>query len=133
MSDLTDDEYSCLMIMQNGMNLIRMRNDRWHVSLTSLYSKSLIKPIGNENFVINDAGLQALAAHEKFLDADLGKTIEAHASITNRRQHVLTKMNEAQLALVEASRLAAQTTGESPASALRKCIAEVSLRAQEML
>jgi hypothetical protein len=110
-----------------------MQNTRWYAPLTSLRRKGLTDPIGNENFVINVAGLHALEAYEKSLDASLGQMIETHAAVNNQRQHILTKLNEAKLALVEAARLGARTTGEPESLALSKCIAEVSLRAQEML
>lgn len=130
---LTDDEYSCLMIMAQGQNLIRMKDTRWYAPLTSLHEHGYTRNIGNENYVINASGTAALAEHEKSLDGDLGRLIESHGKINNARHHMQSCMNDAANALVAAARAGAAATGESPQGALIKIMPEVEAAVKRAL
>lgn len=133
MTTLTDDEYSCLMIMAQGQNLIAMRDTRWYAPLMSLHAKDYCKGIGNNNYIITQRGQQALDGHEQTLNGELRQMITKHGQIQESRQAVHSKMQVARNALVEGARMAALTTGKSETACLRDMVNEVSLRAQEML
>jgi len=122
---LTDDEYTCLLIMKDGENLIRMRDTRWYAPLGSLHEKAFIKPIGGNNFVISQAGVQALAAHDQIQDQALTGTINAYIAANNARVIMQQKMREAVDLLASAADIASRTTGESKKDALRKIAHEV--------
>lgn len=122
---LTDDEYTCLLIMKDGENLIRMQHTRWYASLGALHERDLVKPIGNNNFVITQKGGHALVDHEQGLDGVLNTAIMGHIAINNARVSMQDKMREAVDALAQAADIASRTTGESKKDALRKIAHEV--------
>lgn len=126
---LTDDEYSCLMIMGQGQNLIRMRDTRWYAPLTSLQAKGFCKSIGNENFVISAEGEAALAEHETGLEDDLRLTLNAGRRLNNVRTHMLSCLNDATNSVVSAARAAHEATGESFPSAINKILDEIRIAA----
>lgn len=130
---LSDDEYTCLMIMETGENLIRMRDTRWYGALGKLHEKGLAKPIGNENFVISQAGSLALVEHERQLDGALDTAVRGHIAANNARVMMLEKMRTAVDALSESAEIASRTTGESKRDALRKIAHEVLERALEKI
>ena len=130
---LTDDEYSCLMIMAEGQNLIAMRDTRWYRPLMSLHAKDFCKGIGNENYVITQRGHAALAGHEESLNGELRQMITKHGQVQEHRQAVHAKMQEALAAVVAGARIAALTTGKSEMACLQEMIREIGLRGQEML
>lgn len=130
---LTDDEYTCLLIMKDGENLIRMRDTRWYGSINSLEAKGYAKPIGNENFVISQAGLVALAQHERSLDGVLTQAANASIGVHNARIMMGDQMRGAVDSLSSAAEIASRTTGESKRDALRKIAHEVLERALEKI
>jgi len=130
---MTNDEYTCLMIMAEGQNLIRMKDTRWYGALNALEAKGWCKPIGNENFVITEAGRAALAGHEETEDAILRRQLTIQGKIQENRQAVHAKMLEAIAALVSAAQISSLTTGESEKTCFNKLISEVTLRAREQL
>lgn len=130
---LSDDEYTCLLIMKDGENLIRMRDTRWYRPLCDLYERGLVKPIGNENFVITQKGTHALVEHEEGLDGALTKTINAHIAVNNARVHMMEHMRSAVESLRCAAEVASRTTGESKRDALRNIAHEVLERALEKI
>ena len=119
---LTDDEYTCLLIMKDGENLIRMRDTRWYHSLNSLHERDLVKPLAGhvDNFVITQRGGRALVEHERGLDGALNDVVRSHTSANNARVMMQDKMREAVDALAQAADIASRTTGESKKDALRK-------------
>lgn len=122
---LSEDEFTCLMIMREGENLIRMKDTRWYRPLTALHERGLVKPIGNENFVITQQGVYELTAHESGEDAMLRQMINRQGAINANRLQVHEKMQSAVQLLGDAARLSAATTGDSPKDALRKIAHEV--------
>jgi hypothetical protein len=130
---LSDDEYTCLLIMKDGENLIRMRDTRWFAPLGNLYERDLVKPIGNENFVITQKGIHALVEHDKGLDAGLRQMINAQGAVNANRTTIHEKMHVAIDALSAAADLASKTTGESKRDALRNIVHEVLERALEKI
>lgn len=130
---LADDEYTCLMIMAEGQNLIRMRNTRWYDALNNLEAKDFCKPVGNENFVITQRATAALAGHEETLNGDLRKVIMAHGRINEQRQAMHAKMQEALSAVLAGVEIAALTTGKTKEFCLGELLHEIKIRAEEKL
>lgn len=126
---LTDDEYTCLMIMKDGENLIRMRDTRWYRPLTDLDGRGLIKAIGNENFVITHKGLAALQDHEQMLHGEIQQRLGPATGLTATQRAIHRKMQDAITALVDAARAGANVTGETPVRELEKIGREVLTRA----
>lgn len=130
---LTDDEYTCLLIMKDGENLIRMRDTRWYAPLGSLHERGLVKPIGNENYIISQLGLAAAVEHERGLDSALDTTIRKHIEVNNTRVHMLDHMRSAVESLRCAAECASRATGQSKKDALRNIAHEVLERALEKI
>lgn len=130
---LTDDEYTCLLIMKDGENLIRMHDTRWYASLGSLHERDLVKPIGNDNFVITQKGIHALVQHDQALDGAFTDVVRAHVAVNNARVLMLDQMKAAVDSLSSAAEIASKTTGESKRDALRKIAHEVLERALEKI
>lgn len=132
---LTDDEYTCLLIMENGENLIRMQNTRWYKPLGDMHARGLVKPLPGmvENYVITQAGQIALIERERGQDSAVRELINRQGEINANRQALHTKMWEAIGALSDAAELASKTTGESRKDALRKIAHEVLERALEKI
>lgn len=124
---LSEDEFTCLLIMRQGENLIRMKDTRWYQPLTTLHERGLVKPLAGhvENFVITQQGLYELTAHESGEDAMLRQMINRQGAVNANRLQVHEKMQNAVQLLGEAARLAAATTGDDPKDALRKIAHEV--------
>lgn len=133
MSDLTDDEYTCLMIMNEGQNLIAMENTRWNPSIKSLARKGYATTIGNNNYVITDSGRHACEDREHKNDQALTDLARGAISVHNAQITTRNFMAEAKANLVKAAHAASAATGDTPSQSLRKCLAEVALRAQEDL
>lgn len=133
MSNLTEDEHSCLLIMAEGQNLIAMQNTRWYAPLMSLHQKDFCKPIGNNNFVITQRGQAALQGHEETLSGELRRAVTKQGGLQEARQAVHAKMQTALAAVIDGARMAALTTGNSEAVCLKQIIQEVELRAGEAL
>lgn len=133
MSTLTDDEYTCLMIMAEGQNLIAMQNTRWHDPLLSLAAKDFCKGIGNNNYVITQRGHHALQGHEESLTGDLRQVITKQGQINESRIAVHSKMQHALTEMVSAARMAALTTGKSEKSCFHDMMHEINLRGAEQL
>ena len=130
---MTNDEYTCLMIMSEGQNLIRMKNTRWYGALNSLEAKGWCKPIGNENFVITEQGLAALAGHEDTLNTQLRHELTAQSAIQEQRRALLAKMQDAVTAVLAAARIASLATGDSEPVAVTKLLAELKMRCEQAL
>lgn len=130
---LSEDEFTCLMIMREGENMIRMRDTRWYRPLTSLHERGLAKPIGNENFVISQAGQHALVEHEQGVDAGIRKLIVQQGELTAGQKVIHAKMHEAIDSIVVAARTGAQITGEPVERELEKIGREVLTRALELV
>lgn len=130
---LTEDEFTCLLIMREGENLIRMKDTRWYRPLNSLHERGLVKPIGSENYVISQQGLYELTAHESGEDAMLRQMINRQGAVNQARLEVHEKMHAAIAALSEAANLSARATGDNPKDALRKIAHEVLERALEQI
>ena len=130
---MTNDEYTCLMIMAEGQNLIRMKDTRWYGALNQLEAKGWCKPIGNENFVITEAGRAALGGHEETLDGELRRTINKQGGLQEQQRAMHAKMQEAIAAVAAAVQIAVLTTGQPPKDCLNKVISEITLRARQAL
>lgn len=122
---LTDDEYSCLMIMAEGQNLIRMKGTRWEKPLTSLHAKRYCRPIGSDNFVITDLGRAVCAEREHEDDAAIDDMLRKSIGVNNARHQYLASMKTAVDAVVLAAKAASVGTGDSFSAAIDKILAEI--------
>jgi hypothetical protein len=130
---LTHDEYTCLMIMAEGQNLIAMKDTRWHAPLMSLHAKDFCKGVGNNNYVISERGRRAVEGHEETLSADIRQLVTKQRQVQESRQAVHAKMQTALAAIVEAAQMSALTTGNSETHCMGQIMQEIQARALERL
>ena len=130
---MTNDEYTCLMIMAEGQNLIRMKDTRWYGALNALEAKGWCKPIGSENFVITEAGRAALGGHEETLDAEIRHTLVKQGELRQHQHAMQARMRDAISAVLAAARIAAMLTGDSEQTAVAKLTAELKARCEQAL
>lgn len=140
MTNLTEDEYTCLMILNEGGPLIYMKDTRWASSLVSLEAKeyavadaNLSRDTGNKNFKITAMGKRALADHEKSHDEALASLINRTGEISRLHATMREKVMAAGALLVEAARVAAKATGDSETHALNQILDEIKRRAKQDL
>lgn len=128
---LSEDEFTCLMIMREGQNLISMKDTRWYRSINSLHERGLCKPLDGSanNFVITQKGIHELTAHEQGEDAMLRQMINHQGAVNAARLEVHGKMQSAIQLLADAARISSAATGDAPKDALRKIAHEVLERA----
>lgn len=140
MTNLTEDEYTCLMILNEGGPLIYMKDTRWASPLDSLEAKQyaavgghLFAQTGNKNFKITAMGKRALADHEKGHDEGLAALIERTGDISRLQASMREKMMQAGALLVEAARLGAKATSQSEFHAFSQILDEIKRRAKQDL
>lgn len=140
MTNLTEDEYTCLMILNQGGPLIYMKDTRWALSLVSLEAKqyaevdaNLTRQTGNKNFKITAMGKRALVDHEKGHDEVFAALINRTGDISRLQASMREKMMQAGALLVEAARLGAKVTGQSEAHAMQQILDEITSRAKQDL
>lgn len=140
MTNLTEDEYTCLMILNEGGPLIYMKDTRWGPSLLSLADKGyaeidhdLSRQTGNKNYRLTAMGRRALADREGSEEGMLRSMITQHGRINDARGAIHTLMTDARGKIVDAARKSSEVTGDSPTNCLRKILAELTLRCQEDL
>ena len=68
MSDLTDDEFTCLEIMSHGEPMMAI--SRWERPLKSLASKGMSDPQDRFNYIITEKGRVALGGYKQETDTN---------------------------------------------------------------
>jgi hypothetical protein len=86
-SDLTGDEASCLMIMNEGAPLVDLgEHSRWHVPLRTLLNRGFVSqqryPGGGTEYVITSFGQDAIKGWE---DQSIRDVIEANNRVARQR------------------------------------------------
>lgn len=128
MPDLSDDEWTCLMIAAEGASMMSL--GRWEPSIDSLVAKGLMSRNDKFNNFITPAGRQAAAEHEKKTDdASLRIGVEVH----NTRIRAKTILEEAAAKLAEAAQLGQRVSGGEIDTHIAQAAREIIKRAQELV
>lgn len=127
MTDLTNDEYTLLLIASQGESVIPI--GRWEKSVESLVERGLLHRYDRFNNVITDAGRAAMKAREAQDDGDLKQALRSVALVQNNAQ---AEIEAAARHLVNAARMSIETNGESINTALISWHVQLLQRAREI-
>lgn len=131
MSDLTDDEYTVLMLADQGNFMAPI--GRWEKPIRDLHARGLLDKRDDVNYVANVAGRAALAVHEKGIDDGLRNVIENSNKAANARTTAQQSVEQAALHLSFAAKASSLVTGDTPAVAVKLWVASVEKRALELV
>lgn len=124
MTDLTDDEFSVLLIAAQGESMIPI--GRWQKPVESLVAKGFLFRQDQNNNTITNAGRRAVEARD---NADAKALIEVAAAMPNIR----AVADGMATALAGIARESNRVTGDAPADAARKWSEIILTRALELL
>lgn len=128
MSDLTGDEYTALMLAQQGNLMIPI--GRWEKPINDLHARGLLVKNDKFNYGSNAAGNAALAEYEKALDAYGTETANR---LANARTQAQQSIEQAAIHLSFAAKSASIATGDTPSEAVKKWLGSVEKRALELV
>lgn len=127
-TEVTDDEYTVLMIMDQGESLAAI--GRWEKPLDALVERGLARRLDKFNNIITTEGKKALGAREKGDEAALKQLIpQINSAQTQARSHVEAAAQH----LARAAQVSAPVTGDDPNTALLSWNIECLKRARELL
>lgn len=117
MTDLTDDEFTILMIAAQGEYLAPI--GRWQEPILSAASRGLLKKLNDVNYVITDAGKQAIKERDQQDDqalrgAYLGVAKKMDTAATTQAS-IQEFIRQAADLLAQAARASSLVTGDAPA------------------
>ena len=128
MSDVSDDEYTVLMIMAKGQSLAAIGH--WEKPLDALVERGLARRLDKFNNIITTEGTKALGAREQADDEALKSLVPQIATAQNTaRSHVEAAAQH----LCRAAQASASMTGDTPEVALMTWNLECLKRARELL
>lgn len=128
MPELTNDERTVLMIADQGESMMPL--GRWEQPVEHLVELGYLERHDKFNNTITLAGKKALGEANEAVDNDAAKALigRHNAQVEFRQQ---AEALARQLAMLAKSAVAA--TGDSPLTALNRCVAVVRDRAAELL
>lgn len=131
MTEITDDEYTVLMIAAQGECMIPI--GRWEVSIKNLHARGLMRKIDDVNYVITQAGRDAAEQREHGDDNLLRDVFKQAGNVSAARNDAAAQIEQAAKHLAEAARLSAKATGATPESAVHSWVNPLASRAIELL
>ncbi len=127
MSDLTNDEWTILLIAKQGQYLAPI--GRWEKPVKSLAEKGLLQRLDSVNYAITPKGSEFADKQE---DDELRGFLEAGIKARNGHEQARQSIEQAALHLSLAARASA-ATGDSPEVAAKRWSVVVLDRALELL
>jgi hypothetical protein len=128
MAELTQDEYTVLMIMAEGASL--SATGRWEKPLDALVARGLAERHDKFNNVITAAGRMALDERETH---DATAVLANASQVTGAHEIALANVEQAAKNLAVAARLSAPVTGDDVDTSLLTWNIECLRRARELL
>jgi hypothetical protein len=128
MTELTQDEFTCLMIMAEGASLAAI--GRWEKPLDCLVERGLASRHDKFNNAITPAGRMALDERET---GDAKAVLANAAQVTAAHEVALANVEQAAKNLAAAARATAPVTGDDPNTALISWNIQCLKRARELL
>ena len=131
MSDISDDEFTCLMLADAGESMIPI--GRWEQPVKSLAAKGLLHANDSVNYVITPSGRVALADRHRADDKAYTQVLEIGHKIANARTQAQQSIEQAAQHLSFAAKASAIATGDTPEQAARNWHEHVLRRCLELL
>jgi hypothetical protein len=131
MSQLSDDEFTCLSICGQGESLAAI--GRWKPSVESLVAQGLLYCHDVANHVITQAGKKALAERAQEDEKEYRQILDQGRQIQNGRSEVERQVEIAGQALAKAAKAKEVATGITLYEGLRESVGAAYGRAAEIL
>lgn len=131
MTDITDDEFTVLMIAAEGESMMPI--GRWEKPVISLVAKGLMKSNDKFNNVITDAGREAIKQRDKDDDKVYRDILVKSGQIADARNHAAGAVEEAARHLVSAVKASSMATGHASSHALDEWMRVLKDRCKELL
>lgn len=131
MPDLTDDEYTVLLIAAQGEHMIPI--GRWETPIKNLHARSLMRKIDDVNYVITQSGRDAAETREHADDNLLRDVFKQAGNVAVARNNAASHIEFAARHLADAAKISAATTGDSPEAAIRSWAEPLIQRSIQML
>ncbi|MDE2099024.1 MAG: hypothetical protein KGL39_17350 [Patescibacteria group bacterium] len=128
MSQLTDDQFTLLMIANNGDILAPI--GRWKESVFVLVEKGLLVRHNEVNYGITLEGKKAVAERDREDEAAFGQLLSSAHQTRSQAQQLA---EQAAQNLATAARNSSSVTGDDPIEALRQWSEQAVKRALELL
>jgi hypothetical protein len=131
MTDLTQDEFTVLLLADAGESMIPI--GRWKEPILALANRGLLQQNDEVNYAITLAGRQARAARDQEDESGLVALLESHNKMANARTQAQQSIEQAAQCLAAAAKASAIATGDAPTHALREWSKVALTRALELL
>ena len=131
MSEISDDEFSVLMIAKQGQSMIPI--GRWKSPVLNLAKKGLLQCVDSVNYVITPQGEAICDERDRSDDDSFRQILESSNKIANARTQASQSVEQAALHLSFAAKAAAIATGDPFVVCLDKWLPVVRERAIELL
>lgn len=128
MTDLTQDEHTCLLIASEGEYLAAI--GRWEGPVDALVARGLMQRHDRFNNTITPAGREVLKAREARDASALAGAISEMASV---QANIQAFAEQAAQLLAQAARASSVVTGDRPLDAAKKWSDVILRRAVELL
>ena len=131
MVDITDDQFTCLMITAKGDSLAPI--GRWKEAVLSLASHGLLEKLDDVNYGITPAGRAACEARDKEDDEPFRQMIETHNKVVTAKQLIKREIEKSAAILASIAQASSLVTGDAASYAAKKWSAQILERSLEML
>ena len=131
MSEISDDEFSVLMIAKQGQSMIPI--GRWKSPVLKLAQKGLLQCVDSVNYVITPQGEAMCDERDRDDDGAFRQILESSNKIANARTQAQQSVEQAALHLSHAAKASALATGDPAAFCAEKWTPIILQRAIELL
>ena len=131
MSEISDDDFSVLMIAKQGQSMIPI--GRWKSPVLKLAQRGLLQCVDSVNYVITPQGEAMCDERDRSDDDSFRQILESSNKIANARTQAQQSVEQAALHLSYAAKASALATGDSPETAVYRWIDAIKYRAIEIL
>ena len=131
MPEISDDEFSVLMIAKQGQSMIPI--GRWTSPVLKLAQRGLLQCVYSVNYVITPQGEAMCDERDRSDDDSFRQILESGNKIANARTQAQQSVEQAALHLSFAAKAAALATGDPVAFCAEKWSPVVLQRAIEIL
>lgn len=128
---LTDDEYSVLMIVAEGGTIGPIGH--WEKPVKALHMRGLLYQHNAWNYGKTEAGEKALAEREKEYDAQLGQILTGANALAVAASEARVAAEESAKHLANAIRVSAKAAGQTREAVARQWSAAIIARALELV
>lgn len=128
---ISDDEFYVLMIAAGGNSMIPI--GRWEQPVKALAERGLMCRIDSANYVITNAGREAIKQRDKQDDQELRAALKAGHWARDVQENIQAFVEDTAQKLARAAGASAKITGDSHERTVKRWGDEIVLRALELM